>query len=59
MDLNDICVLCKESMCLKKEVLEKSSQEEEQNPKIGVLSGENKRCPIPLFTLQFPAFQSN
>lgn len=46
-------------MCLKKEVLEKSSQVEEQNPKIGELSGQNKRCPTPLFTLQFPAFQSN
>lgn len=54
MDLNDICILlCKESMCL-----EKSSQVEEQNPKIGELSGQNKRCPTPLFTLQFPAFQT-
>lgn len=46
-------------MCLKNEVLEKSSQVEEQSPKIGELSGQNKRCPTPLFTLQFSAFQSN
>lgn len=58
--LNDICVLlCKENMCLKKEVLEKSSQVEEQNHKIGELSGQNKRCPTRFFTLQFPAFQSD
>ncbi|XP_039514485.1 FK506-binding protein 15 isoform X2 [Pimephales promelas] len=43
MILHNIQRIFQESMCLKKEVLEKSSQEEEQNPKIGVLSGENKR----------------
>ncbi|XP_056123445.1 FK506-binding protein 15 [Rhinichthys klamathensis goyatoka] len=43
MILHNIQRIIQESMCLKKEVLEKSSQVEEQNPKIGVLRGENKR----------------
>ncbi|XDV20675.1 hypothetical protein PO909_025966 [Leuciscus waleckii] len=43
MILHNIQRIFQESMCLKKEVLEKSSQVEEQNPKIGELSGQNKR----------------
>ncbi|KAK7173215.1 hypothetical protein R3I93_003128 [Phoxinus phoxinus] len=43
MILHNIQRIIQESMCLKKEVLEKCSQVEEQNPKIGELSGPNKR----------------
>ncbi|XP_067294787.1 FK506-binding protein 15 [Pseudorasbora parva] len=41
--LHNIQRLIQESMCLKKEVLEKNSQVEEQTCKIGELSGQNKR----------------
>ncbi|XP_077096648.1 FK506-binding protein 15 isoform X2 [Siphateles boraxobius] len=43
MILHNIQKIIQESMCLKKEVLEKSSQVEEQKPQIGELSGLNKR----------------